>query len=59
MIKLVLIFRMLFTVFVGGTVIRFSLQKQEYHIYTGGNSNMHDVRKLAVDYENQLIYIIA
>lgn len=50
---------MLFTVFMDGTVRGFSLQTQEYHIYTGGNSSMHDVRRLAVDYENQLIYIIA
>lgn len=53
------IFRTLFTVFENGTLVSFSLLNEELHTFKGGKYSLQTVRRVAVDYEHQLIYVIA
>lgn len=49
------IFRILFTAFKNDTLISYSLRTKEFHTYKG----LRIVEKVALDYVNQMIYVIA
>lgn len=52
------IFRILFTAFYNGTLISFSLRTKEVHTYKGGEYGLRHVESVALDYVNQMIYVI-
>lgn len=57
--KIIFIFRTLFTVILNGELSAFSLLTQNHRIYRGGEYGVQYARRVAVDYVKQVIYVIA
>lgn len=49
----------MFTTFRNGTLISFSLLTRKHLIYKGGKYDLQNVHRIAIDYNNQLVYAIA
>lgn len=49
----------MFTAFYNGTLSSFSLLTEEIHTYKGGEYGLQDVQRVALDYDNRMIYVTA
>lgn len=49
----------MFTVYQNGSLHAYALITEKHRIYQGGEYGLQNVLRVAVDYQNQLIYVIA